>query len=507
MADSLKNKRIAVAGGRRFDDIAKIIAKQGGAAVLRPMMGLSSNDKPGVAKAVTELAQAGTDWLVVVTGVGTKALVKKAAELGFEAELKEILSSARVAARGYKTIKALKALDVVPVVEDDDGTVLGLQRQLEPYPFKGERVTLQLHGERMPELSDWLLERGADVREIPLYFYDPPKQTDLQTLLFEILSAELDAVAFTSNTQVKFLFGGAAKLGAEDHLRRAFNNKVVALSVGHVTSQSLSEFGVTRIIAPEHERMGAMVMALGAYYADSALEASGEARSGASSLPVTLTATRTALVVGGGTVATRKVKALLEARVKPVVVSPHLTPELSRLKTESRLEHRAKVYEPADLNGVDIVLAATQDAQVNARVSEDARSRGLLCNVVDAPDLSSFTSLGTVRRGDLTLSVATGGTSPSLSRYIRTKLESEFPAGYAALLSALAKERSSLTRLTPKQRAAALDQLTQTQTLNHLEQLELENPDLAFGLVAEVLARAAATLEPDTSSHAQRSSL
>ena len=258
--------RVAVAGDRRFDDIKLLVEKQGGEAVSRPMMRSASLDDPETTAALLKLCDEGCDWLVLVTGMGTRAMVGVAETLGRKDDLLRRMQDAKIAARGYKTVKVLRELGFRPVVQDDDGTTEGLQRQLEPYDFMGARVAFKLHGERVPELTEWLEGRGASVFEIPLYRYHPPTDAEVRTLLNEIFSGEVDAVAFTSNTQVRYLFAVAERFGQADALRRAFAGPVEAASVGSMTSASLQEAGVTRITQPEHERMGAMVVALAERY-------------------------------------------------------------------------------------------------------------------------------------------------------------------------------------------------------------------------------------------------
>ena len=266
VAKPLSGRRIAVAGDRRFDDIDKLVTKQGGLAVSRPMMRSAPLDDPETTAAVLKVCDEGCDWLVLVTGMGTRAMVGVAETLGRKADLLARMQRAKIAARGYKTVKALKELGLKPVVQDDDGTTEGLRRQLEPYDFTGAKVAFKLHGERVPELTEWLESRGASVYEIPLYRYWPPSDAEVQMLLDEIFSGKLDAVAFTSNTQVNYLFAVAERFGQGEALRDAFANNVQAVSVGHMTSAALCETGVTDIVQPELERMGAMIVALAEHY-------------------------------------------------------------------------------------------------------------------------------------------------------------------------------------------------------------------------------------------------
>lgn len=468
-------KRIAIAGSRRFKEIASIVSKLGGIALERPMMRSASNQTNDISNAIRTLSKQETDWMILLTGVGTKALFKKASELG--EDLPSILEKACIAARGYKTLKVLKELNLNANVQDDDGTIAGLKRKLESFDFSGKRVTLQLHGERVPELSDWLTSQGASVLEIPLYFYDPPELKDSQRLLYEALSGELDAIAFTSSTQVKFFFQAAKNLNALAYLKNAFNAHLIALSVGSVTSQALRAQGVSRIIAPSHERMGAMVIALADYFETQTKPGkdltSKHVKTKKTSFPVLLTNLKNVIVIGGGSVAERKIKKLIDANTKPTVISPKLTKSLKELRDKGKIQHKNRSYHPADLTGADLVIAATQDTNINQNVVKEARARAILHNSVDTPELSSFTSLGALRRGDLCVCVSTNGKSPSFNRYLIEKLANQLPESYASLLSLFEDHRESLKTLSKEQRDSLFERCMHTETANLL----IQNPE------------------------------
>jgi uroporphyrinogen-III synthase len=472
MTRALTHKRIAVAGGRKFEELAAIIAKQGGEALLRPMMGSVSNDSDDLAEIIRKVC-AGADWFVLVTGVGTKALLEKAEELALGDRLRELLGSAHLAARGYKTFNALKALGFKPVIIDDDGTVEGLRRQLESFDFTGKQVAVQLHGERMPALTDWLRSQGALVTEIPLYFYQEPLEQDVQQLLYEVIAGDVDAVAFTSNTQVKFFFEGAKKHRAEGFLQKALNERVMALSVGSVTSAELRKNGIRRIIAPAHERMGAMVMALAAYYQGAAgekgLSLAAPGSPARSSLPVILTKMSQVLVIGGGKVAERKVRFLLEAGIHPTVISPELRPGLLELKSQEKIVHREKQYEVEALTDAQMVIAATNDVSVNEQIAHDALAHKLLCNVVDKPELGNVHTVGTIRRGDLMVTVSSKGKAPALTRYVKETLEQQFSERYADMVDILHHHREAMQTLSIEQRHQIIETLVADTTASFEE--------------------------------------
>lgn len=132
---------------------------------------------------------------------------------------------------------------------------------------------------------------------------------------------------------------------------------------------------------------------------------------------------RTALVVGGGEVAERKVKTLLQFGARVRVVSPDLTPVLRRLFKFRRVIWLNRVVRPSDVNAADIIIAATSDAAVNKKISRWARGKGILVNVVDRAKLSSFISPAILRASKAVVAVYTHGRDPGLSRDLKNFLK------------------------------------------------------------------------------------
>jgi precorrin-2 dehydrogenase/sirohydrochlorin ferrochelatase len=159
---------------------------------------------------------------------------------------------------------------------------------------------------------------------------------------------------------------------------------------------------------------------------------------------------RPCLVVGGGAVGERKVQDLRAAGARVSVVSLSLTPGLAQLAAAGEICHLAVEFTEEHLEGMALVMAATDDAEVNARVSAAARARGLWVNVADAPDLCTFIVPAQVRRGDLTLAISTGGASPALARQLRLELAQHIGPEYGPYLTLLQEIR---TRLLSERRA------------------------------------------------------
>ncbi len=150
------------------------------------------------------------------------------------------------------------------------------------------------------------------------------------------------------------------------------------------------------------------------------------------------------LVVGGGAIAVRKVDSLLRAGAKVRVIAPQLAAELQVLRDAGELEHLSRPFEDADLDGCRLVIAATDQRDVNRRVAELAKARAIPVNVVDRPDDGDFIMPSVIDRSPVVVAVSTGGSSPVLARLVRARLESMLPAGYGRLADLCARYREHI---------------------------------------------------------------
>ncbi len=153
---------------------------------------------------------------------------------------------------------------------------------------------------------------------------------------------------------------------------------------------------------------------------------------------------QTCLVVGGGQVAARKVYLIDRAGGKTKVVSPSLCDELARWAQTGSLEHLEREFSADDINGAKLVVAATNDAELNRTVSELAKAQGIPVNVVDNPDLCSYIMPSVIDRSPVQIAISTGGASPVLARLLRAKLETFIPAAYGRLATFLERFRSKV---------------------------------------------------------------
>ncbi|UCD56722.1 MAG: bifunctional precorrin-2 dehydrogenase/sirohydrochlorin ferrochelatase [Candidatus Hydrogenedentota bacterium] len=152
------------------------------------------------------------------------------------------------------------------------------------------------------------------------------------------------------------------------------------------------------------------------------------------------------LVVGGGTVALRKVESLIASGARVKVVSPQVLPEIEALEEVEIARHE---FRPRDLDGQFLVISATNSRSVNGAVAKAAKRRSMLVNVVDDPELCNFYVNSQVRRGDLTISVSTGGASPALAKRIRKELEHQYGKEYTGLLLLMREYRPMIIREVP----------------------------------------------------------
>jgi precorrin-2 dehydrogenase / sirohydrochlorin ferrochelatase len=161
--------------------------------------------------------------------------------------------------------------------------------------------------------------------------------------------------------------------------------------------------------------------------------------------PVNLQITdRLCLVVGGGGVALRKVKGLLEAKGRIRVISPTIERELRILADKGKIEWLPRSYAEGDLKGVFLVFAATSDRDAQLRIKREAERLAIMVNSADDPGGSDFHVPAHFRRGKMLITISTGGGSPALAKKIREQLEEEIGQEYEAVVDLLALIRERL---------------------------------------------------------------
>ena len=186
------------------------------------------------------------------------------------------------------------------------------------------------------------------------------------------------------------------------------------------------------------------------------------------------------LVVGGGRVAERKVGALSEAGADVTVVSPDLTPGLEGSAGSGRLCWKARDFVETDIDGITLVIAATDNNDTNERVHAAARRAGILANVVDNPQMCDFFVPAVLKRGRLVFAVSTGGASPAFAARVRDDLGEEFGPEYSDYLELIGDFRRRVRERVaePARRDQAYERLFASDVLERLrggERIDVEN--------------------------------
>ncbi len=182
------------------------------------------------------------------------------------------------------------------------------------------------------------------------------------------------------------------------------------------------------------------------------------------------------LVVGGGKVAERKVRSLLECGALVYLVSPEIIPALSAMIAEGLIIYRRGSYKSSDLEDTFLVFGAAGREEVNRQIADDCAGRNLIVNIVDDPAKCNFYVPAIVRRGSLAIAVSTGGKSPLLARKIREELELVYGQQYEDFLDMLGVLRKEVIKNVsdPEKKKKILESLISDEILNMLKKGLLE---------------------------------
>ena len=182
------------------------------------------------------------------------------------------------------------------------------------------------------------------------------------------------------------------------------------------------------------------------------------------------------VVIGGGKVAERKIKSLLECEAHIKLISPEITEDLKKLWQEKKIEWEQRRYKEGDLKGAFLVIAATSDKEVQKKIFKEAEERGIFCNVVDVPELCTFIVPSVIRRGELCIAISTSGASPALSRRIREKLEKEFSPSWEHHLKLIRHIRQELlsSNLSSEEKEKKLTQFAFVPFYIYFERKEID---------------------------------
>ena len=171
------------------------------------------------------------------------------------------------------------------------------------------------------------------------------------------------------------------------------------------------------------------------------------------------------LVVGAGKIGEPKIGGLMDTGARIHVVAIAASDQVREWADAGKIELELRAFSSSDLDGMFLAVVATASRSLNERVYREAQERGVLCNVVDVPDLCDFFYPAVVRRGDLQIAISTAGRSPSLAQKLRQQLERQFGDGYAAWVEQLGETRRLVL-------ASDLDKETKSELLHSLASRE-----------------------------------
>ncbi len=274
-ARRLAGRTIALLEARRSGELAQMVAKQGGVALLAPALREEMVTDPAIFAAFLDALQQQPPIAVVFqTGVGVERLFTAITGLGRSDDWQRLLTTARLIARGPKPATALRALGWTPTrvapLPSTTGDVIALFSDVDvsDVDVRGQTVAVQQYGERNAELVAYLERAGARVVEVEVYRWALPEDTQpLRDLLHALPLGGIDAVAFTSQAQVGNLFTVAEQEGLAHDLPALLRRHTTVASVGPVTSRALAERGIAVTVEAQPPKSGPLVAAIATHLA------------------------------------------------------------------------------------------------------------------------------------------------------------------------------------------------------------------------------------------------
>ncbi|HVN84351.1 MAG TPA: uroporphyrinogen-III synthase [Candidatus Binatia bacterium] len=251
---------------RRGAEISELIRRHGGTPVLAPALRELPREDHAPALTLLDRLERGTiDVVILLTGVGTRALVEAVASRCSRERFADLLRRCKLVARGPKPVAALRELGLTPaLVAPEPNTwrelLAALDREL---PLAKVRVAVQEYGESNPELIAALHAREAEVVTVPVYQWELPTDlAPLRSAIGRLLNGDVDAVLFTSAIQVHHLFRVADSDGIERARLHHVLTRAVIASIGPICSAALHSYSLHPDLEPTHPKMGHLLTAL-----------------------------------------------------------------------------------------------------------------------------------------------------------------------------------------------------------------------------------------------------
>jgi uroporphyrinogen-III synthase len=263
----LRGLRVIAFESRRAAELGQLLARHEATVVSAPALReVPIEENAHAIELVTRLEQGTLDVLILLTGVGLRALVEAVQPRCPTERLVELLRRVKIVARGPKPVAALRALDLVADVRVPEPNTWRelldtLDREL---PVRGLRVAVQEYGKANPSLLDGLVERGAAVLRVPVYRWALPHDlAPLHAAIERLGAGDADVVVFTTAVQLDHLLQVAAETtGGAAAIRAALSDRVVVAAIGPTVAEALAEAGLPVDMTPVHPKLGWLANAI-----------------------------------------------------------------------------------------------------------------------------------------------------------------------------------------------------------------------------------------------------
>ncbi len=270
MAESLSGRVVAFVEARMQSEMAALVERHGGVAYSAPVLQeVYLKDDPEVQRLVRDVCADRIDVLVLLTGVGTRALIESADAMGLKQQFLDHLNTRTVYARSPKPARVLRQNHIhIDLMPPEPYTSQELVDAIGNTDLEGKEVAVQAYGGPNNVLTRSLRDKGANAREVRLYSWGIPEDTaPVVRMIDDLAAGKIDAVAFTSQPQVDNLLAIADQSNRGESLRDSLGKDSVTIaSVGPVCSRKLRERNIRVDVEPEHVHMGNLIIALAEHY-------------------------------------------------------------------------------------------------------------------------------------------------------------------------------------------------------------------------------------------------
>ena len=262
---ALGGLRVALLEGRMGTELSRLVMRHGGVPVHAPAVREIPIDASAVVGRLVDALESGqVDTVVFLTGVGVETLLREAERVGRRQELEDGLRRTTTVVRGQKPRAALRRHGLpISLMVDEPYTTTEVIDALLRLNLRQRGIALIHYGEQSDAIGDALRAAGSRVLDVSVYAWGLPEDTTgLERLVEKIIAGDVDAVAFTSQVQIRHLLLVSTRIGRTLKLLNALNEGVVVAAVGPTCAEALRAVGVPPHVVPANPKMGPMVVAL-----------------------------------------------------------------------------------------------------------------------------------------------------------------------------------------------------------------------------------------------------